>query len=510
MIKKYLWVFLVSILLSNAQISLLDSSVYADENEITLENANLQSNNKNSRERYGITLEANKIYKLINFSEYTAYVVGDTFYEDYEYVGYYKDGRVIDYGVDGSGSFVIYPGGHIIIKTKSIQKFSWSDSERIMYGEVKEDPLKKKTLKSGYNYRIQNISDSKSLKLVNYGDLYTKSDITYYSVESGYENGDKPYDGPTLIDPSRSRVEIAKDGHALVQVNKGKNLTLYYPKELESQMEIIQYKGNMPTINTITTSIECKSKFDPLKIVKANDKEDGNLTNKIKVIENTVNSSKIGEYKVIYSVTDSDKNTEQITVKIKVLAPLKKVSSLKIVNTNYNSNKISWSKVNDSHGYRIYRSTSKKGTYSSIKIISNGKTLSYTNTGLETGKTYYYKVRAYREGVDGKKVYGDYSPVISAKPMISTPSVTLTSGSKKAIVKWSKVSGASGYKIYRATSKTGQYSSIKDITKGSTISYTNNNLKSNKGYYYKVRAYRTVNGKKVYSAYSSIKYIKVK
>ena len=54
------------------------------------------------------------------------------------------------------------------------------------------------------------------------------------------------------------------------------------------------------------------------------------------------------------------------------------------------------------------------------------------------------------------------------------------------------------------------YSKIKTITKNSTVSYVNSSLTKNKTYYYKVRAYRTVNGKKIYSSYSVAKSVKVK
>ena len=48
------------------------------------------------------------------------------------------------------------------------------------------------------------------------------------------------------------------------------------------------------------------------------------------------------------------------------------------------------------------------------------------------------------------------------------------------------------------------------IKKGSTVSYTDSRLKSKKNYYYKVRAYRTVNGKNVYGSYSAVKKVKTK
>ncbi len=183
--------------------------------------------------------------------------------------------------------------------------------------------------------------------------------------------------------------------------------------------------------------------------------------------------------------------------------------TVKVSSNSYNSNKLSWNKVTGSSGYEVLRATSKTGTYKLVKTITSGSTVSYTDTKLATGKTYYYKVRAYRT-VDKKRVYSSYSSIVSAKPVLKTPSVKLTSGSKKATIKWEKISGASGYEVYRATSKSGKYSKIKTITKNSTVSYVNSSLTKNKTYYYKVRAYRTVNGKKIYSSYSVAKSVKVK
>ncbi|MDO4460425.1 MAG: hypothetical protein Q4C42_10195, partial [Clostridia bacterium] len=55
------------------------------------------------------------------------------------------------------------------------------------------------------------------------------------------------------------------------------------------------------------------------------------------------------------------------------------------------------------------RATSKTGTYSLIKTVSAGSTY-YKNTGLTKGKTYYYKVRAYKT-IGSTKVYSAYTAV---------------------------------------------------------------------------------------------------
>ena len=68
----------------------------------------------------------------------------------------------------------------------------------------------------------------------------------------------------------------------------------------------------------------------------------------------------------------------------------------------------------------------------------------------------------------------------------------------------SKVSGAQGYSIYRATSSNGKYTHIANVT---STTYKDTGRNSSSSYYYKVQAYKTVNGKKVYGSYSNVAYV---
>lgn len=76
--------------------------------------------------------------------------------------------------------------------------------------------------------------------------------------------------------------------------------------------------NNKPVINAEDITIKQNSTFNPLNYVTATDVEDKDLTNKVIVKENTVNTKVVGEYKVIYEVTDSDKNTTTKEVKVTV------------------------------------------------------------------------------------------------------------------------------------------------------------------------------------------------
>ena len=75
------------------------------------------------------------------------------------------------------------------------------------------------------------------------------------------------------------------------------------------------------------------------------------------------------------------------------------------------------------------------------------------------------------------------------------------------MIKWGKVSKATGYQVYRATSKNGKYKRIATTTK---TSYTDKSVKGGRKYYYKVRTYRKTGGKNYYSSQSSAKSVTVK
>ncbi|MGJ7911092.1 fibronectin type III domain-containing protein, partial [Neobacillus sp. LXY-1] len=182
-------------------------------------------------------------------------------------------------------------------------------------------------------------------------------------------------------------------------------------------------------------------------------------------------------------------------------------AGVKSTSTGYNSISTSWSTVAGASGYEVWRSTSSTGTYSLAGTVA-GTVLSYNNTGLSTGTTYYYKVRAY--ALNGTtKIYSDYSPIVSAKPVPVAPaSVKSTSTGYNSIsTSWSAVTGASGYEVWRSTSSTGTYS-LAGIVAGTVLSYNNIGLSTGKTYYYKIRVYRLVGTTKIYGNYSTVVSIK--
>ncbi len=98
------------------------------------------------------------------------------------------------------------------------------------------------------------------------------------------------------------------------------NTTAWINTNISSSKGSINYTldklNGVPTINASDKSLMLNSTFDPKSNVTASDPEDGDLTNKIEIVKNTVNTKKAGTYEVTYQV--KDKKGENVTKTIKV------------------------------------------------------------------------------------------------------------------------------------------------------------------------------------------------
>ena len=97
------------------------------------------------------------------------------------------------------------------------------------------------------------------------------------------------------------------------------------------------------------------------------------------------------------------------------------------------------------------------------------------------------------------------SPEEEIQKLETVKNVTSSTQSTSTItLKWDKVENATGYQVYMATSETGTYKKIKTIKENTTVKYKKTDLTPGQLYYFKVRAYQTINKKKQYSEYSTI------
>ena len=185
-----------------------------------------------------------------------------------------------------------------------------------------------------------------------------------------------------------------------------------------------------------------------------------------------------------------------------------KPGKFRVSSRGSNSLKLAWNKPAGATGYQLQR---KSGN--SYKALATVKSTSYTHKSLTAGAGYTYRVRAYRT-VGGKNYYSGWV-YMTAYTKPATPNLTGLSATKsghKIKATWKKVGGsASGYQIYWAKDKNFKKVVSKTIVSGQKkTSYTGKNFTKGKRYYVKVRAYKTVNGNKIYGAWSNVRNVKAK
>ncbi|MGN0715274.1 MAG: hypothetical protein ACI4LN_05580, partial [Anaerovoracaceae bacterium] len=230
---------------------------------------------------------------------------------------------------------------------------------------------------------------------------------------------------------------------------------------------------------------------------------------------------------------------------VKAITPAAKAASY-----SYSKIKVTWDKIDGLDGYIVYRATSKNGTYS--KAFTTTKN-SYINTGRTTGKYYYYKVRGYKK-INGKTVYTKYSPVTATYARPNKVKINEVYGTPEGLgrttLDWDPVTGASHYECQVNRKKNGVWTGWKNYVygiydrketfdtyytlladekkqnpSGYVTTLVDGEVKTlpvkediasritktqawidiaddNSIYKFRVRAYRTVNGKKVYGAWS--------
>lgn len=154
-------------------------------------------------------------------------------------------------------------------------------------------------------------------------------------------------------------------------------------------------------------------------------------------------------------------------------------------------------------GFFIYRKVGKGGWKKVGEIRKNHGKGRYSYVDKYTGKgSVTYTVRAFRSmrpGIDDETYEdhkGDYDKKgLCAAAVPSAPkNFRAAAGSGRTKLTWKKISGASGYHIYRKDPKSAKWKKIADV-KPKKASYTDKKVKKGKTYSYRVRAYKKGTGK---------------
>lgn len=354
------------------------------------------------------------------------------------------------YGLQkGNGAFSIsyvqsQPGGKLNVV--------WGKTNNVSYYEVWRSTKKN----SGYKKQAD---VSKGTSYVD--DAIQIGKTYYYKIRAVYTNGQ-------LGEPT-----AAMSGFALAQAE------LTYAKSQSSKKIEIGWEG---VAGSEGYQIFRKDSAD------GDYKEVGKVTSggTLTYVDKVASNNKTYTYKVqAYNTSGNVVGTGAFSGEMTAKA-LAQTSIREISTESANCLKLTWKRVGGAEGYQIYRSTQKSKGYKKIATVKSGKTVSYQDSKVKFGITYYYKIQAF--GGEGENLgYSGYSAVKSAKTTITTKITSVVSVDSNTLeIRWNKVNEAYGYRILRSTSKNGTYKEIKTIKKAKTVKYQDKKVTPGKKYYYKI------------------------
>lgn len=227
-------------------------------------------------------------------------------------------------------------------------------------------------------------------------------------------------------------------------------------------------------------------------------------------------------YKIVAYVEDDDNfqniyGAEVFSDAVQIPIPIGTSVLQSATSTQSHSILLKWTPASNADGYYIYRSLSPDSGYTCIYTYNSASApstmnywsfddyesdnlLSYTDKNLTVGTTYYYKICPFVT-YDDQAFSGELSNYIGAIVRIDYAQISKSSSKKKSTntITWKKVSDADGYYVYYSTKIDGTYKKIKTLKGNKTLTYTQKKLKNGTAYYYKVYAYKTINGKALLS-----------
>lgn len=174
---------------------------------------------------------------------------------------------------------------------------------------------------------------------------------------------------------------------------------------------------------------------------------------------------------------------------------VKNVTNFKVKSATTNSVTLQWDKCEGEVGYFVERYM--YGSWCNIAELPVDTT-SYTEKDLINGTTYSFRIRAYRYG--DAVLTGLYSNVAATTTLANVTGFAKSSSTDSSItVKWNRNSCATGYVLEQYTG--GKWVQLTKTASNTNTSYTVKNLKASTTYTFRIKTYKTVNGKTTETAY---------
>ena len=208
----------------------------------------------------------------------------------------------------------------------------------------------------------------------------------YYKVRSFVKDGDNYYYSAYSTPSKAVKCFLAKPENLSVTRKTPTSVTVKWSEVKNAESYILQYK-------------ESGGKWISVSGIKATSRVVSGLTLNKDCSYRVKAANPIGEG--VYCAA----------IERKTLPPTPAAPTLK---STSNGVKVTWKTKSWTKGYKIYRATSKNGTYTLIKTVSKKDSASFTDKTAKSSKTYYYKTAHYVTQ-NGKEILSPKSPATKIK-----------------------------------------------------------------------------------------------
>ena len=277
-----------------------------------------------------------------------------------------------------------------------------------------------------------------------------------------------------------TKATLSKNGKIVTKCHVcgyvSKTETVYYPETVKLSATKFVYNGKQKTPKLIIKDSKGKELLNSVDYIYSMPEkrtEIGKYT-----VEVTFKGNYSGEKKLTFTIVPD------VTSKITATQTLTAVT-------------LKWSKVPKADGYRVYVYNTKTKEYEKVKDVTG---TSIKITGLKAGTGYAYRIRAYTDTKKDGRIWGDYSKTFETATKCKAPTLSAVQTTTAITLKWGKVKGADGYRVFRYNTKTKKYEKVKDVT-GTSLKISK--LSAGKKYKFKVRAYTKADST-IWSDYSKV------
>ena len=278
-----------------------------------------------------------------------------------------------------------------------------------------------------------------------------------------------------------------------------------------SRVKVRIYKGDSSTAERTYDSGSINvSSFD---LSAANDTIDirtldiGNYTLKISITNPesatmaSRTTSKSYSFKIVEKLLIEEDQDEDEDMLQDLKAPAEVTAEL----YGHDDIKATWSSVEGADGYYVYY---RRSDWNDFRYLGSTTKLYYKRANLTDGARYCFRIHPYSvyKGEEYQDSSYRTSSYVYTLKQLSEPTVKAASSSEVRVY-WNNISGESGYQIAKSEYSSRNFKIVRTV--GSRYKSASVKASKNRTYYYKVRAYKTVNDKKIYGPWSKVKSYKL-